>query len=84
MRDEQWCVKSLSKCESWLDKVIFLGYIAFKEGIFFYESKDIKVNVAWERSTNVMEVKKKFVCFIRLLMMHCGRTIYGSEYYIYE
>ena len=34
MCDEQWCVKSLSKCESWLDKVIFLGYITFKEGIF--------------------------------------------------
>ena len=61
MCDEQWCVKSLSKCKSWLDKVIFLGYITFKEGIFFYGSKDIKVNVAWERSTNVMDVKNLFV-----------------------
>ena len=34
MCDEQWCVKYLSKCESWLDKLIFLGYIVFKEGIF--------------------------------------------------
>ena len=34
MCDEQWCVKFLSKCESWLDKVIFLGYIVFKEEIF--------------------------------------------------
>ena len=34
MCDEQWCVKSFSKYESWLDKVIFLGYIVFKEGIF--------------------------------------------------
>ena len=34
MCDEQWYVKFLFKCESWLDKVIFLGYIVFKEGIF--------------------------------------------------
>ena len=34
MSDEQWCVKSLSKCESWLDKLIFLSYIVFKKGIF--------------------------------------------------
>ena len=34
MCDEQWYVKYLSKCESWLNKVIFLGYIVFKEGIF--------------------------------------------------
>ena len=34
MCDEQWCVKCFSKCGSWLDKVIFLGYIVFKEGIF--------------------------------------------------
>ena len=47
--------------------------------------KTLRLNVVWERFTNVIEVKKKkIVCFIRLLMMHCGRTIYGSEYYIYE
>ena len=34
MCDEQWCVKSLSKCESWLDKVIFFGYIVIKKEIF--------------------------------------------------
>ena len=34
MCDEQWCVKFLSKCESWLDKVIFFGYIVIKEEIF--------------------------------------------------
>ena len=43
MCDEQWCVKSLSKCESWLDKVIFLGYIAFKEGIFFMDLKTLRL-----------------------------------------
>ena len=57
MCDEQLCVKSLSKCESWLDKVIFFGYIVFKKKDF-YGSKDIKVNVTWERLTNVIEVKK--------------------------
>ena len=34
MCDEQWYVKFLFKCESWLDKVIFFGYIVIKEGIF--------------------------------------------------
>ena len=34
MHDEQWCAKFLVKCESWLDKVIILGYIVIKEGIF--------------------------------------------------
>ena len=34
MYDEQRYVKFLFKCESWLDKIIFFGYIVFKEGIF--------------------------------------------------
>ena len=34
MCDEPWYVKYLSKCESWLNKVIFFGYIVIKEGIF--------------------------------------------------
>ena len=34
MCDEQWCVKSFSKYESWLNKVIFFGYIVIKERIF--------------------------------------------------
>ena len=51
----------------------------------FYGCEDIKANVAWERLINVMKVKKKkFVCFIRLLMMNCERTIYNSECYLYE
>ena len=36
MCDEQWCFKYLSKCESWLNKVIFFGCILFKEGIFMH------------------------------------------------
>ena len=36
MCDEQWCVKYLSKCESWLNKVIFFGCVVFKEGIFMH------------------------------------------------
>ena len=34
MHDEQWCVKSLSKCENWLNKVIFSGHIVSKGSIF--------------------------------------------------
>ena len=43
MCDEQWCVKYLSKCESWLDKVIFFGYIVFKEGIIFMDLKTLRL-----------------------------------------
>ena len=34
MCDEQWYIKSHSKCESWLNKVTFFGYIVIKERIF--------------------------------------------------
>ena len=78
MCDEQWCVKSLSQCESWLDKVIFLGYKTFKEGIiFFMDLKTLRL-MSHERDPQTLW-RLKFVCFVRLLMMHCGRTIYDSE-----
>ena len=37
MRDKQWYVKFLSKYECWLDKVIFLGHIVFKEWILWIQ-----------------------------------------------
>ena len=82
MFDEQWCVKFLSKRESWLDKVIFLGYIAFKEGIFM-DLKTLRL-MSHEEDSQMLWRLKKNVCLVRLLMMNCGRTIYDSEYYIYE
>ena len=83
MCDEQWCVKFLSKFKRWLDKVIFLGYIVFKEGIFMH-LKTLRLMPHVKGSQMLRRLKKIFVCFIRLLMMNCGRTIYGSECYIYE
>ena len=79
MCDEQWYIKSLSKCESWLDKVIFLGYRVFKERIFM----DLKTLglMLHEKGLQMLQRLKNF-CFIRLLMINCGRTIYDSEYYI--
>ena len=56
MCDEQWCVKSLFKCENWLDKLIFLGYIVFKEGIFM-DLKTLRLMLHGKRPTNVMEIK---------------------------
>lgn len=35
----------LSKCEIWIDRVVFLGYVIFKDGISVYSSK-VKV-VSW-------------------------------------
>ena len=80
MCDKQWCVKFLFKCENWLDKVIFFGYIVFNEGIiFFIDLKTLRL-MSYERDPQMLwRLKKKFVCFVRLLMMHCGRTIYDSE-----
>ena len=55
MRDKQLYAK-LSKCEFWKDKVAFLGHVVSKEGIFV-DPKKIEAVVAWERPTNVTEVR---------------------------
>ena len=55
MRDKQLYAK-LSKCEFWKDKVAFLGHVISKEGIFV-DPKKIEAVVAWERPTNVTEVR---------------------------
>ena len=55
MREKQLYAK-FSKCEFWMDKVAFLGHVVSKEGIFV-DPKKIEAVVAWERPTNVIEVR---------------------------
>ena len=52
---EKQLYDKFSKCEFWLNKVAFLGYMVFKEGVFV-DLKKIKVVAAWEKSMNVTEV----------------------------
>jgi hypothetical protein len=44
-----------SKCEFWLDKVIFLGHVVSKDGISV-DPKKVEVVVNWERPTSVHEI----------------------------
>ena len=55
MREEKLFAK-LSKCEFWLDSIVFLGYVISKEGISI-DPKKIEAVVNWPRPTNVTEVR---------------------------
>ena len=50
-----------SKCEFWLDRVVFLGHVILAEGIYVDPQK-IEAVMKWERPTNVTEVRS----FLRL------------------
>ena len=45
-----------SKCDFWLDKVVFFGHVILAEGIYVDPQK-IEAVVKWERPTNVTEVR---------------------------
>jgi hypothetical protein len=45
-----------SKCEFWLDKIIFLGHVVSKDGISV-DPKKVEVVVNWERPTNAHEIR---------------------------
>ena len=53
LRERQLYAKIL-KCEFWLNEVIFLGHIIFRNGIFV-DPKKVEDIVNWERSKNVIE-----------------------------
>ena len=53
---EQKLYAKLSKCEFWLDHVMFLGHVVIKDGIFVDPQK-IEAVVNWPRPTNVTEVR---------------------------
>jgi hypothetical protein len=55
LRDKRLYAK-FSKCEFWLDKVIFLGHIVSKDGISV-DPKKVEAVVKWERPTNVHEIR---------------------------
>ena len=55
LRERQLYAK-FSKCEFWLDKVIFLGHVISVEGIYVNPSK-ITVIVNWEPQPSVIEIR---------------------------
>ena len=55
----------LKKCESWLNQVVFLGYVISKDGSMMDPNK-IEAMVIWNRPTNVSEVRS----FLGLIGYH--------------
>jgi hypothetical protein len=55
LREKQLYAK-FSKCEFWLDKVIFLEHIVSKDGISV-DPKKVESIVNWERPTSVHEIR---------------------------
>ncbi|XP_073121684.1 uncharacterized protein [Henckelia pumila] len=55
LRTEQLYAK-LSKCEFWLDRVIFLGHVISGDGIYVNPSK-VKAVINWPRPTSVPEIR---------------------------
>ena len=53
---EQKLYAKLSKCEFWLDHVMFLGHVVSKDGISVDPQK-VEAVVNWPRPTNVTEVR---------------------------
>lgn len=45
----------LSKCEFWLNEVVFLGHVISGKGIYM-DPKKIKAIMKWERPTNVTKI----------------------------
>ena len=55
LRDRQLYAK-FSKCEFWLEEVVFLGHVINKQGIHV-DPKKVEVVVQWERPKNVTEIR---------------------------
>ena len=55
LRDQQLYAK-FSKCEFWLDQVVFLGYVVSADGIKV-DPKKIEAVVRWEPPKNVSEIR---------------------------
>ena len=45
-----------SKCEFWIDQVVFLGHVISKQGIEV-DPKKIEIVLKWEAPTNVSAVR---------------------------
>ena len=55
LRDKQLYAK-FSKCEFWLDRVVFLGHVISAEGVLV-DPKKVEAVVNWEPPTNPTEVR---------------------------
>ena len=55
LKDRQLYTK-FSKCELWLNEVIFLGHVVFGNGIFM-DPRKVEVIVNWEQPKNVFEIR---------------------------
>ena len=55
LREKQLFGK-LSKCECWLQEVVFLGHVISEEGIRV-DPKKVEAVVSWERPTSVTEIR---------------------------
>ena len=55
LRDRQLYAK-FSKCEFWLNEVIFLGHVVLKDGIFV-DLRKVDNIVNWEKSKNVSKIQ---------------------------
>ena len=45
-----------SKCEFWLNEVVFLGHVVSGEGIFV-DPRKIKAIIGWEQPKNITEIR---------------------------
>ena len=54
LRDRQLYAK-FSKCEFWLNEVIFLGHVVSEDGIFV-DPRKVEAIVNWEQPKNVSEI----------------------------
>ena len=54
LRDKQLYVK-FSKCEFWLEEVVFLGHVISAEGVYV-DPKKIEAILNWKPPTSVHEV----------------------------
>ena len=55
LRDRELYVK-FSKCEFWLNEVVFLGHVISRAGIFV-DPRKIEAIVSWEQSKNISKVR---------------------------
>jgi hypothetical protein len=53
---EKQLYAKFSKCEFWLEKVVFLGHVVSSEGIFVDPNK-VEAVLNWSRPTNVAEIR---------------------------
>ena len=53
---EEWLYAKFSKCEFWLDQVVFLGHVISSRGIEV-DPRKIEAVLKWEPPTNVSEIR---------------------------